>query len=77
MTDELKTHPDGPLGAGPVDIVAAQAAIEADRTQRAETAAREIRPVLARYRCQVVATPQLTPDGRITAAVQIVAQILP
>lgn len=57
-----------------IDIGAAQAAIEADRKRRAEAAARALQAVLARYRCQLVAVPQLTTDGRIVAVSQIVAE---
>lgn len=71
MTEELQVHPDS---LQIIDIGAAQAAIEADRQQRAESAAREIQAVLACYRCQLVAVPQLTPDGRIVAVSQIVAE---
>jgi hypothetical protein len=56
-----------------IDVASAQAALDADRTQRAEAAAREIQATLARYRCQIVATPQLAQDGRIVAVSQIVA----
>lgn len=57
-----------------VDVATAQAALDADRTQRAGAAGREIQAVLAKYRCQIVAVPQLTQDGRIVAVSQIVAQ---
>ena len=57
-----------------VDIGAAQAAIEADRKQRAEQCGKAIEAALARFGCQLVPTPQLTPDGRLTAVSQIVAQ---
>jgi hypothetical protein len=57
-----------------VDVATAQAALDADRTQRAEAAGREIQAVLQRHRCQLVAVPQLTQDGRVVAVSQIVAQ---
>lgn len=66
--------PESPQAIESISVSAAQAAIEADRQRRAETAAREIQAVLARYRCQLVAAPQLTPDGRIVAVSQIIAE---
>lgn len=56
------------------DVAQAQAAIEADKRLRAEAAAAEIREVLARHNCELVAVPQLTADGRVAAVVQVVAQ---
>ena len=56
------------------DITQAQAALDADRQQRAERCAQRIAALLEAERCQIVAVPQITADGRIVAAVQIVAQ---
>jgi len=56
------------------DITQAQAAIEADRKARAQRAAERIAQVLEEERCQLVARPGLTEDGRLAATVQIVAQ---
>ena len=56
------------------DVQAAQAVIEAERQQRAERCAQRIAALLEAERCQIVAVPQITADGRIVAAVQIVAQ---
>ena len=56
------------------DVTQAQAVIEAERQQRAERCAQRIAALLAAERCQIVAVPQLTADGRIVATVQIVAQ---
>jgi hypothetical protein len=74
MSEKQEVHTEEMQAVEPIDIGAAQAAIEADRQQRAESAAREIQAVLARYRCQLVAVPQLTSDGRIVAVSQIMAQ---
>ena len=56
------------------DVQAAQAVIDAEHKQRAERCAQRIAALLAAERCQIVAVPQLTADGRVVAAVQIVAQ---
>ena len=56
------------------DVTQARAALDADRQQRAERCAQRIAALLEAERCQIVAVPQLTADGRIVAAVQIVAQ---
>jgi len=56
------------------DITQAQAAIEADRQARAQRAAERIAQVLEEERCQLLARPGLTEDGRLAASVQIVAQ---
>ena len=55
------------------NVTQAQAIIEAERQQRAERCAQRIAALLAEERCQLVALPSFTDDGRITAAVQIVA----
>jgi hypothetical protein len=55
------------------DVSQAQAAIEADRNARAARAAERIRAILDEERCQIVAQPQISGDGRIVATVQIVA----
>ena len=57
----------------PYDVNAARAALDADRQARAERAAQRIQAVLVEERCQLVAAPQLTADGRVVAAVQVVA----
>jgi len=64
MTEERVTY----------DVTAAQAALDADRQARVDRAAARIQAVLAEERCQIVAVPQITADGRIVAVVQIVAQ---
>ena len=56
------------------DVTQAQAVIDAEHKQRAERCAQRIAALLEAERCQIVAVPQITADGRIVAAVQIVAQ---
>jgi hypothetical protein len=56
------------------DVTQAQAVIEAERQARAERAAQRIAQVLEEERCQLIARPGLTEDGRLVASVQIVAQ---
>lgn len=56
------------------NVTEAQAAVNADRQRRSAQCAAEIQQVLKRYGCQIVAQPTLTPDGRIVAQIQIIAQ---
>lgn len=56
----------------PSEIEQAQAAIRADQERRIAEALKGVQAVLDEHRCQVVAVPQIV-DGRIVAAVQIVA----
>jgi len=56
------------------DIAEAQSILEKDRQTRAERASQRILAILEEERCNLTAVPQLTPDGRITAIVQIVAR---
>ena len=56
------------------DVNQAQAAIEADRQARAERAAQRIQEILDAEQCVLVAVPQFTADGRVTASVQIVTR---
>lgn len=58
----------------PYDVTQAHAAIDADRQARARQALARIQAVLEEERCQLVAVPQLTADGRVVAVVQVVAQ---
>lgn len=58
----------------PYDVATAQAAIDADRQARVERAVQRIQEILDAERCRMVPVPQLTPDGRVVAIVQIVAQ---
>lgn len=55
-------------------IEEAKAALDADARQRVEAANSALTDILARYNCELVVSPQLTADGRITAIVQIVAK---
>lgn len=57
------------------NIATAQAAIDADKKHRAELCFTEISKLLAAYRCDIVAQPQITPDGRIVAPVTIIAKL--
>lgn len=58
----------------PYGVAQAQAAIDADKQTRAREALARIKAVLEEERCQLVAVPQLTADGRVVAVVQVVAQ---
>lgn len=48
--------------------------VDADRAQRVQAAAEQVAAILRERECDLVAVPQFTPDGRITAVVQIVAR---
>ena len=54
------------------DLQAAQAAIKADQERRVAEALKGVQAVCEQYRVQIVGVPQIV-DGRIVAAVQIVA----
>lgn len=58
------------------DITAEQAAalVQADRQRRAQTALEAIEATLAAHACELVAIPQIAPDGRIVAVVQLIAK---
>jgi hypothetical protein len=45
--------------------------LEADRQQRATTALQAINATLEQHRCQLIARPAITPDGRLTANIQL------
>jgi hypothetical protein len=55
------------------DLQAAQALVKAEQEQRAAEALKGIDAVLKQYRCQMVVEPRITPDGRLAAAVQVIA----
>jgi len=52
----------------------ASALLETDRKQRVDQAAQGVQRVLQEWRCDLIAVAQLTQDGRISTAVQIVAR---
>jgi len=65
MSEEKSHYPD---------VVQAQAALDAERQARAERAHEEIKAALAKYKCDMVAVPQITPEGRVVAVVQVIAR---
>ena len=52
----------------------AAALVEADRQQRIKAAAEAVQVALAEHGCDLVAVPQIAPDGRVVAVVQLVAR---
>ncbi len=48
--------------------------MDADRQERVAAVAEGLRALLEVQRCDLVAAPQLTADGRLTAVVRIVAR---
>lgn len=56
-----------------VTTAQAKALLEADTKARVQAAAEAIQAVLQEHECDLVAVPQIV-DGRIVAAVQIVAR---
>ena len=52
----------------------AAALVEQDKARRIEAAAAAVQAALREHGCDLVAVPQLTPDGRIVAVVQLVAR---
>jgi hypothetical protein len=56
------------------DLEAALAAIEQDKQARIQEANTAIQSVLQRFRVELIATPQLTADGRVVAVAQLIAR---
>ena len=54
--------------------VEAAALVEQDKQRRVEAAAAAVQAALREHGCDLVAVPQLTPDGRVVAVVQLVAR---
>lgn len=52
----------------------AAALVEADKQRRVQAAAEAVQAALRDHSCDLVAVPQLTPDGRVVAVVQLVAR---
>lgn len=48
--------------------------LDADKRQRVAAATEAVRAILLEYQCDIVAIPQIAPDGRIVALVQVVAK---
>ena len=48
-----------------------QQLLEQDKNARIQACKREIDIVLGKYRCQLIAVPQFTPDGRTIAAMTL------
>ena len=60
--------------AKPMTAAQATALVEADKQQRMKAALEAVQAVLVEHNCELVATPQFAPDGRVVAVVQIVAK---
>jgi len=52
----------------------AAALIKADSEHRVKLAAEAVQAALTEHGCDLVAVPQIAPDGRVVAVVQIVAR---
>ena len=52
----------------------AAALVEADKQRRIKAAAKAVQAALAEHGCDLVAVPQIAPDGRVVAVVQLVAR---
>lgn len=52
----------------------ARAMVQADNERRVKAAAEAVQAALTEHGCDLVAVPQIAPDGRIVAVVQIVAR---
>lgn len=58
----------------PMSADEARRVVDADKAQRVQAAAEQVAAILREQGCDLVAVPQLTADGRVTAVVQIVAR---
>lgn len=52
----------------------AAALVKADNERRVKLAAEAVQAALREHNCDLVAVPQIAPDGRLVAVVQIVAR---
>lgn len=52
----------------------AAALVEADKHRRVQAAAEAVAAALEEYQCNLVALPQIAPDGRVVAVVQLAAR---
>lgn len=52
----------------------AAALVQADKERRVKLAAEAVQAALTEHGCDLVAVPQIAPDGRVVAVVQIVAR---
>lgn len=52
----------------------AAALVKADNERRVKLAAEAVQEALVEHGCDLVAVPQIAPDGRVVAVVQIVAR---
>ena len=52
----------------------AAALVEQDKARRIEAAAAAVQAALREHNCDLLAVPQLTPDGRVVAVVQLIAR---
>lgn len=48
--------------------------VAADKERRVQAAAEAVAAALREHECDLVAVPVITPDGRITAQVQVIAK---
>lgn len=65
MSGSNATNPPEPLQISAADIAAY-------KQQQVAAAAHELETVMQRYRVKIIAQPELTPDGRLTALVRLV-----
>jgi len=56
------------------DVQQAQAVLEQERQARTERVAQRIREILDAEKCEIVARPSFSDDGRVVATVAIVAR---
>ena len=54
--------------------IEAAALVEQDKQRRVQAAAAAVQAALREHDCDLVAVPQIAPDGRIVAVVQIIAR---
>lgn len=52
----------------------AVALVEAEQQRRIEAAVAAVNAVLREHNCDLVAVPQIAPDGRIVAVIQTIAR---
>ena len=62
------------MSTEPMTPLAAEQFLEADKRQRAEAMGQAIEEAAQEFRCELLGVPQIAPDGRIVAVIQIVAR---
>lgn len=62
------------MNAQPMTPLEAEQLLEADKRQRVEAMGKAIQAAAQEFHCDLLGVPQIAPDGRVVAVIQIVAR---